>query len=59
MQTNPFDRTAREARLAELCTDNEETIHALFEFQNALLEGRPMDIAIKRQNFLLVLQSHF
>ncbi len=58
MQSNPFDRTAREERLSELCKEHDTIARAVFDLQMALDEGALAEIALAREAFRDAARSH-
>lgn len=58
MHSNPFDRDAREQRLADLALEHEHINHMISEFQYAL-EARDMaQICLKREFLKNALRPH-
>jgi hypothetical protein len=58
MQPNPFDRDAREQRLADLALEHEHINHMISEFQYALEARDLAQICIKRETLKSALRSH-
>ncbi len=58
MQANPFDRDAREQRLADLALEHDHINHMISEFQYALEARDLAQICIKREILKGALRSH-